>query len=153
MSSALIEALADSTNSIVCPEKKESCDSSKAEMNGDYNQFVKIESEYGHTDEDRIQLSNSGQRYTDEDRIPLSNSTNGSSMLQVPQISQHQQRPSFLITDILRKDDTVPNRNNSDEYTSGLNYDSDSNSSGNEELESLDRGILFNSICFSYFIK
>ena len=142
MSSALIEVLADSTNSIVFPEKQDSCDSSKAKMNGDCNEFDKIESEHGHTD---------------EDHIPLSNSTNGSSMLQVPHIPQQQQRPSFLITDILRKDNTVPNRNNSDEYTSALNYNSDSNSSGNEELESLHRGIVLNWIFiylfFSYFIK
>lgn len=141
MSSSLIEVLAESTNSIVCPEKQESCDSSKDEMNGDFNQFVKIESEHGHTAEDRLPLSNSGRGHTDENHKSLSSSThNVSSMIQVPQIPHQQQRPSFLITDILRKDDNVPNRSNSDEYTSALNYDSDSNSSGNEELESLDRG-------------
>lgn len=60
-------------------------------------------------------------------------------ILQVP----HPQRPSFLITDILRKDDVQPKESRLDDRTCASSYDSDTNSSDeNEEVESIcDRGV------------
>ncbi|XP_052092360.1 homeobox protein ceh-31-like [Mytilus californianus] len=67
---------------------------------------------------------------------PLASGASSHGMLHVPQIPQ--QRPSFLINDILRKDDNTSKRPDTNALQKELNYESDSNSnsSSNEEVGS-----------------